>query len=400
MSAPGSAHDVIVVGLGGMGSSAAYHLARRGVSVLGLDQHAPAHDLGSSHGASRIYRQCYFEDPAYVPLLLRAHELWEQLNTDGAGLGTGTGFSGPAYVETGGIWAGRPDGATFGGSLLAAQQWDLPHEVLDPAEVAARFPTMRLGEDELALVERRAGYARPERTVAAHLALAAAAGADLRHGEKVLQWSETADGVRVVTERGTHTAGSLVIAPGAWAPDVLADLGVPMVVERQVMHWLRPSGPTGGEAPFTDHPVYISGDVAGQVYGFPAIDGPGGGVKISFFRAGRPTTADGVDREVLDGERAEIVTRAQRTFPALTGHQDAATCLYTTTPDEHFVIAPHPDHERVTVACGFSGHGFKFVPVVGEVLADLALDGATRHPIELFDPRRPALSTPALPEPS
>lgn len=400
MSGAGSTHDVIVLGLGGMGSSAAYHLARRGASVLGLDQHPPAHALGSSHGASRVYRQCYFEDPAYVPLLLRAHELWERLNTDAEALGSAAGWDGPAYVETGGVWAGPEHGATFGGSLLAAQRWRLPHEVLEPAEVAARYPTMRLGEGELALVERRAGYARPERTVAAHLALAAAAGAELHHGEKVLDWSQTADGVRVVTTAGVHTAGRLVVAPGAWAPDVLADLGVPMVVERQVMHWLTPSGSSGGEVPFTDHPVFISGDGADQVYGFPAIDGPGGGVKISYFRAGRPTTAEAVDREVTDAERAEIVARARRTFPALTAHHDAATCLYTTTPDEHFVIAPHPGHDRVVVACGFSGHGFKFVPVVGEILAELTLDGATDHPIDLFDPRRPALSgVPVLADP-
>ncbi len=382
--APG--HDVIVLGLGGMGSAAAYHLARRGVRVLGLDQHPPAHALGSSHGASRVYRQCYFEDPAYVPLLLRAHQLWEDLNARTAE------HEGPVYVETGGVWAGREDGTTFGGSLLAAQQWDLPHEVLDPAGVARRFPTMRLAEDEMALVEERAGYARPERTVSAHLRLAAAAGADLRHGEEVLDFSSGPGGVSVRTSRGVHTAGKLVVAPGAWAPQVLADLGLDLVVERQVMHWLRAEG---GERPFTGHPVYVCGDGPEQVYGFPAIDGAGGGVKISFFRAGQPTTAQGVDREVHDHERERIVSRASRTFPALTGHLDAATCLYTTTPDEHFVIAPHPGHDHVVVACGFSGHGFKFVPVVGEILADLAVDGVTAHPIELFDPRRPALVTPA-----
>ncbi len=382
------AHDVVVLGLGGMGSAAAYHLARRGVRVLGLDQHPPAHALGSSHGASRVYRQCYFEDPAYVPLLLRAHELWGRLNAESE---RNDGPAGRVYVETGGLWAGREDGATFGGSLLAARQWDLPHEVLDPRETARRFPTVRLAEDEMALVEQRAGYARPEKTVSAHLRLAAAAGADLRHGEKVLDWSSGRRGVRVETERGVHTAGKLVVAPGAWAPQVLADLGLDLVVERQVMHWLTPSG---GEGPFTDHPVFVSGDGAEQVYGFPAIDGPGGGVKISYFRAGQATTAETVDRSVHDHERERIVARAARTLPALTGHLDAATCLYTSTPDEHFVIAPHPGHDHVVVACGFSGHGFKFVPVVGEILADHATDGVTAHPLELFDPRRPALAAP------
>ena len=373
-------YDVIVLGTGGMGSAAAYHLARRGRRVLGLDRYGPAHALGSSHGGSRVYRQSYFEDPAYVPLLLRAWDLWHELGRD-------------CFVRTGGLYVGAPAGAAFGGSLRSAEEWGLPHEVLGPTEVARRFPTFALRPDELALYEERAGYARPEATVTAHLALAAAAGAELRFGEPALSWTAGAGGVTVRTGTGTYSAGALVLSPGAWAPE-LAGVPVPMVVERQVMHWVAPTGPID---PWLEHPVYICGDGREQVYGFPATDGPAGGVKVSFFRAGEPTTPATVDRTVRPAEAAELRARAREVFPGLDGPTvDAQVCLYTTTPDEHFVLGRHPGHDNVVVACGFSGHGFKFVPVVGEIVADLALDGTTRHPITLFDPLR-SRTTPHLP---
>jgi sarcosine oxidase len=367
--------DAIVVGTGGMGSAAVLELARRGRRVLGLDRYGPAHALGSSHGASRIYRQSYLEDPAYVPLLLRAWDRWHRLVADSGS---------EVFVKTGGLYVGRPDGPTFGGSLRSAHQWDLPHEVLDPAAVARRFPTFRLAGDELALFEERAGYARPEATVAAQLRLAAAAGAELRFGEPVGSW-EAGPPARVRTATGVHEADTVVLTPGAWAPE-LAGLDAPMVVERQVMHWVAPAG---GIGPYAANPVFICGDGPDQVYGFPAIDGPAGGVKVSFFRAGEPTTPQTVDRTVRPTEVAELRRRAAEVLPGLTGPAVAATvCLYTTTPDEHFVVGPHPAYENVVVACGFSGHGFKFVPVVGEILADLVIDGRTDHPIGLFDPRR------------
>ena len=372
------AYDVIVVGLGGMGSAAVRHLAARGSRVLGLERFTPAHDRGSSHGGSRIIRQSYFEDPAYVPLLLRAYELWAEAEKEsGADL----------LTLTGGLYLGPEGGTTFAGSLRAAQEWGLPHEVLDGEAIRARFPTLTPAAGEVAVYEERAGFVRPEASVATHLDLAARDGADLRFGQQVLGWSADG-GVRVRTADGEHTAGHLVVCPGAWAPSLLADLGVPLRVERQVMHWFTPAG---GVGPFVDHPVYIAEQAGGnQIYGFPAIDGPDGGAKVAFFRRGQDTDPDRLVRTVTETEIDEMQSRLRETLPALGAgtplHQVA--CMYTTTPDEHFVIARHPGDERVTVACGFSGHGFKFVPVVGEVLADLALDGTTRHPIALFDPRR------------
>jgi sarcosine oxidase len=373
-----SAYDVIVVGVGGMGSSAAYHLAKRGQRVLGLEKFTPAHDKGSSHGGSRIIRQSYFEDPAYVPLLLRAYELWEQLAADS---------DREVYRITGGLFSGPPDCLTVAGSLRAAREWELPHDVLDAAAVGARFPNFTLQQDNIAVYEAMAGFARPELTVQAHIDLALCEGATLNFGEAVLEWTETAGGVRVTTDRDSYTAGQLVICPGAWAPQLLAEFGIPITIERQVLYWLDP---IGGTAPFEQQPIFIDENAAGmQIYGFPAIDGPAGGVKVAFFRKGIVCTPETIDRVVHQAEIDELRHRVVELLPALDGPcVHSATCMYSNTPDEHFVIARHPDSANVTVACGFSGHGFKFVPVVGEILADLAMTGATSHPIDLFDPKR------------
>lgn len=378
MTEQNSAYDVIVVGLGGMGSAAAYHLAARGQRVLGLERFTPAHDKGSSHGGSRIIRQSYFEDPAYVPLLLRSYELWAKLAHDSGR---------DVYRVTGGLFLGPPDSLTVAGSLRASQQWGLEHEVFDAAETHSRFPNFTPNSGDIALYEAKAGFARPELTVQAHLALAENAGAILQFGEQVIDWAETAGGVTVRTTHGTYTAGHVVICPGAWAPQLLADLGVPITIERHVLYWLDP---VGGPASFADHPIFIDENASGmQIYGFPAIDGPAGGVKVAFFRKGIECTPETIDRTVHRHEVREMRERVAQLLPALDGPcLHSGTCMYSNTPDQHFVIARHPECARATVACGFSGHGFKFVPVVGEILADLAVDGATDHPISLFDPSR------------
>ncbi|MEV6429192.1 N-methyl-L-tryptophan oxidase [Nocardia sp. NPDC051463] len=371
-------YDVIVIGLGGMGSAAAYHLAARGQRVLGLEKFTPAHNKGSSHGGSRIIRQSYFEDPAYVPLLLRSYELWEQLAADSER---------EVFRLTGGLFLGPPDCLTVAGSLRASREWSLPHEVLDAAEIRRRYPNFTPDSGDIAVYEDKAGFARPELTVQAHIDLALRAGATLSFGEEVLGWAETGSGVTVTTARATYRAEQLVICPGAWAPELLAQFGIPITIERQVLYWLDP---IGGTAAFEDQPIYINENSSGQqIYGFPAIDGPAGGVKTAFFRKGIECTPETIDRVVHPHEIAEMRDRVAELIPALDGPcVHSATCMYSNTPDQHFVIARHPDTARVTVACGFSGHGFKFVPVVGEILADLAIDAKTAHPITLFDPQR------------
>ena len=385
-------YDVIVAGLGGMGSAAAYRLAQRGLRVLGLERYTPVHDQGSSHGGSRITRQAYFEDPAYVPLLLRAAELWPEVEA----------VSGRTIVHlTGGVMVGRADSRTVAGSLRSAQEWGLPHELLDATEIRRRFPTMTPAPDEVALYERGAGLVIPEESVAAHLALASESGAELHFREPVTGWQATGGGgVRVSTAAATYPAGQLVACPGAWAPGLLAGLGVPFGVERQVQYWFAPAaGPERFRA--ERHPIYIwEADGGRQFYGFPSFadpaGGPPGGVKVAFFRGGQPCTPATIERTVRPEEIGAMRAFVAPRMPDLPGtFLKAVTCMYTNTPDEHFVIARHPAHEQVIVACGFSGHGFKFVPVVGEILADLAANGGTSHPIALFDPRR--LTTCAAP---
>lgn len=380
-------YDVIVLGLGSMGGAAAHALAGRGVRVLGLETFQPGHDQGAAHGGSRIIRQSYFEHPAYVPLLRRAYEGWHALQEE----------SGRHIVTLcGGIYLGDERNQVFAGSRAAAQEHGLPHEVLTADEIRRRFPTMDPDDGALGLYEENAGYVRPEETTIANAELAAAKGAVLRFGEPVTWWgSVSGGGVEVVTTQGRYGADRLVITPGPWAPEVLADLGLPLSIQRMVFHWFTPDF---SAVPYEfwsqeRHPVYVEETYGNeQIYGFPMTDGPEGGFKLGFFRRGTPTTARTIDRRVYQEENAAMQVRARELFPHLSGPVvQAKTCLYSVTPDEHFVIGAHPSYPQVSLACGFSGHGFKFVPVVGEILADLATTGSTELPIGLFDPQRAAL---------
>jgi sarcosine oxidase len=374
-------YDVIVAGLGGMGSSAAYHLAGRGKHVLGLERHTPAHDRGSSHGQSRIIRLAYSEDPAYVPLVLRAYELWERLERE-----TGEDL----MTLTGGLMIGPPGTTFFEGSKASAEKYDLPYEVLDAAELKRRYPVFEPTPDTVALFEGKAGFLRPEASVKAHLARASSLGADLRFGEEILSWEPTQSGVLVETASGAYKAERLVVSAGAWAPKLLADLGLPLEVTRQLLFWFDPKG---GIEPFLPDrfPIFIwEPEDGNSFYAIPAHEGPTGGVKVAFFRAdGKPTDPETIDREVHDEEVEFIRSYLARYVPGLDGDfLYAKTCMYTNTPDEHFVISTHPQHSQVAIAAGFSGHGYKFCSVVGEILADLTTEGETPHPIDLFSPTR------------
>jgi sarcosine oxidase len=373
-------YDAIVAGLGGMGSAAAYHLAGRGKRVLGLERHTPAHDKGSSHGQSRIIRQAYFEDPAYVPLLLRAYELWERLENE---------TNERLMTLNGGLMIGPEDGTLVSGSVASAEAHGLPYEILPAPELKRRYPIFEPDPDVVALYEKRAGFVRPEAGVRAHLDRAASLGADLRFEEEVVSWETTTSGVRVETASGAFEAERLVVSAGAWAPKLLADLGLPLEVTRQILFWFRPVGGVGAYAP-ERVPIWIyEPDDGNMFYSFPAVDGEES-VKAAFFRAdGKPADPETIDREVHEEEVDFIRGYLARYVPSMNGDLvDAKTCMYTNTPDEHFVICAHPEHPQVAIAAGFSGHGYKFCSVVGEILADLATAGKTDHPIDLFSPRR------------
>lgn len=381
-------YDVIVVGLGGMGSAAARHLARRGRRVLGLDRFTPGHDRGSSHGGSRIIRLAYFEGPAYVPLLLAAYDRWRALERD-----AGTEL----LTRTGGLLLGPPGSELVARSRATAEQCDVAFEMLDAAEVRRRVPTLAPDDDTVALFDPAGGLVPAEATVSAGLRLATAAGADLRFGETVTGWDAdpAGEGVTVRTAAGEFVAAHMVVSAGAWSPALLAGMALPLTAERQVHTWFEPPG---GPAPFLPdrHPVWVwdrtgAGDpdtFRDFVYGFPATPGDEGRVKINVM-LDTVCDPDAVDRTVSDDELTCIAAVVGGCLAGEAGAvARAEVCMFENTPDNHFVVGPHPGHRQVTVAAGFSGHGFKFVPLIGEIVADLVCDGKTPHPIGLFDPAR------------
>jgi len=375
-------YDVIVVGLGGMGSAAACELAGRGKKVLGLERHARGHDRGSSHGGSRLIRQAYFEDPAYVPLVRRAYELWRRLERE-----TGRDL----MTLCGGLMLGRRGSEVLEGSLRSAREHNLPCELLEAGEVRRRFPALSPNPGTIALYERSAGFIDPGAAIDAQLDRAAGLGAGLRFEEPVVSWeaSDSGDRVRVETPTAAYEAERLVLAPGAWAPEVLAGMGLPLEPERRVICWFEPED---GPEPFLpgNFPVFIWEPEDGNTFTcFPLVEGERG-VKTVFFRAGGvPCDPNTLDKRVREDEIAFIRRYVEAYVPALSGRCLATdVCMYTNTPDEHFVIDLHPEYEQVSIASPCSGHGYKFATVVAEILADLATEGATRHPIGMFSAQR------------
>jgi len=375
-------HDIIIAGLGAMGSAAAFHLARRGVRVLGLDRFTPPHTLGSSHGQTRIIREAYFEHPVYVPMVQRAYELWRELEK----------ASGAALLrETGGLMLGLPDSTVVRGTLESVRQHGLRHEVLTAPEVRRRFPALRPTDGMIAVWEPRAGILAPEQCIAAHLRLARDHGAELHFDEPVLRWEADADSVRVFTAQGEHTARRLVLTAGAWIQSLLCDTLRVFQVERQTLFWFEPRGNPAEFAP-SRCPIHLwQFDGRRFFYGFPDL---GEGVKVAFHHDGVTTTPDTVHREVTEEEIDSMREVVQRFVPGANGPLRSSTvCLYTNTPDEHFWIDSLPGCPQVLVASPCSGHGFKFSAVIGEVLADLALNAPPKFDLSLFKQRfTPAFS--------
>lgn len=369
-------YDVIVAGLGAAGSASASHLAGLGQRVLGLDRFSPPHALGSSHGGTRIIREAYFEGSAYVPLVRRAYELWHELERE----------SGETLLaQTGGITIGRPGGALFQGALTSAMEHAIPHETLSSAELARRYPDLRPDDDMSGILETRAGVLFPEACIAALLGQARARGSVVQAGEPVLDWSATSSGVTVQTPRETYSAGTLVLAAGPWLPELLGEDGPSLWVERQVMHWFGSRERPGGVR--TRAPITLWEYEPDRVlYTIPDF---GSGTKAAFHHAGEPSQADDVRRSVDQAEIAAIEQIVGRHMPGLIPKvQRSATCMYTNTPDQHFLIDRHSEHPNVIIVSACSGHGFKFAPAVGEIVAGLVA-GSSDGPPALFARRAP-----------
>jgi sarcosine oxidase len=369
--------DVIVVGLGGMGSAALSHLAERGQRVLGVERFEPGHAHGSSHGLTRIIRLAYFEHPSYVPLLRRAFELWRDLER---------GLAEPLLHVTGGLDVGPAGGVVFEGSLRSCTEHGLPHEVLDAGALAKRFGAWHPAPDAMAVYQPDAGFLTPERCIAAHLARAERAGATIRTHEQVLGLDPAPGGVRVRTNHGEYEAAQVVLTAGPWMGDLAPALRARLVPERQVLGWFSIADrPAFAPDAF---PVFVLEAQEGVFYGFPEYQVPGFklGKYHHRFEAVHP---DEVSRDVSADDEAALRLATSRYFPSANGPLHAATtCLFTNTPDEHFVIDRSPEMPEVLLVSACSGHGFKFCSVIGEIAADLVTRGRTTHEIDLFSLRR------------
>ena len=368
--------DVIVVGLGAMGSATAYHLAARGARVLGLDRLVPPHTDGSSHGESRIIRELYYEHPLYVPLLQRAYDRWEALEQD-------AGMEGLLNV-TGGLMIGRPDSALIEGVRRSAAEHGLPAIDLSKAQMRARYPQFAVADDAVVVLDERAGFLDPERCVQAHLTLAARHGAQLRFNEPALSWRLAGDGVDVTTARGTYSAGRIVVAAGAWTGELLGVQAPPLTLERQVLLWFDPPGASMQWEP-AQCPIYMADFADGMfIYGFPRL---ARGLKAAVHYQGAAYDHPDALRRTIDAaDEARVRNAVARLFPwaATASVRESAVCAYTNTPDLHFVIDFLPGDDRVLVSSPCSGHGFKFASAIGEVQAQLLLDEAVPFDLTPF----------------
>ncbi|HEY5427143.1 MAG TPA: N-methyl-L-tryptophan oxidase [Candidatus Tumulicola sp.] len=366
-------YDAIVIGLGAMGTAALAHLARRGVRTIGVDRYARGHALGASAGGTRIVRKAYFEDPAYVPLLERAYALWRELEA-----ATDT-----TLLElTGMLMVGEPDREGIAGTLRSARKFELPLDVYDPADIRRQFPGTQPRSREIGLFEREAGIVFPELAVAAHLDVATANGADVRFDARIASWERREGGYRVKIDDGTAVEASrLVVTAGMWVSDLLGGLGLPLRVQRNVQIWFSPSTDRFDRGRF---PAFFvdRADLPAPLYGFPSIDGS---LKAALHAFGDTADPERLDRAVSDADVAYVRAALESWMPgAAAAYQRGKVCPYTLTPDGNFIVDRHPDDAGITLACGFSGHGFKFCPVIGEIVADLAIDGGTRFDIDFL----------------
>jgi sarcosine oxidase len=376
--------DVIVLGLGGMGCAAAAQLSRRGLRVLGLEQYALGHDRGASHGETRLIRKAYFESPRYVPMLERAYQMWDEL----------ADRSGAALLHRVGLALCAAEGAASGPSgpfdraLATAEQFGLSVEMLTAAQVRARWPPLQIPDGFRCLYEPGAGFLEVERCVLAHAELARDHGAELRSQEPVLEWSASPQGVEVVTAKGCYSAGALVVAAGPWSAPVLAQLALPLRVHRVMQLWFAAPEEMSVARGM---PCFAFDADDRFIYGFPRWGAWGS--KICEHAAGvevDPRRLDHVDRSLVDSDVVAVAQAIAAYLPQVDPRPlHSKACFYTMTPDQDFIIDTHPHHRNVHIAAGFSGHGFKFSAVVGEILADLVTRGSTDHPIDFLRLRWP-----------
>ena len=371
--------DVIVVGLGAHGSAAAWQLAKRGVSVIGFDAFTPPHTLGSSHGDTRVIRQIYAEHPDYVPIMLRGYEVWRELEANLAERGK------PEELLriVGGLTVGRPEGSGISGVKRSAEAHGMDLEILEPAEIRRRWPQFQPRDEMIGAFDSMSGVLFPEKCVAAHLSSAINDGAELHYNEPVRRWHPDGEGVRVFTDHGEYTADQIVFSAGAWNPGFLSKLRLPLRLERQVLFWFEPASSADLFDPENSPNHSWEYKPGSSLYCQPDF---GGGVKTAFHHDGEmfdePTE---LDRAVREEDERSLRHAISDIIPQLNGRVvKSAVCLYTDTPDRHFLLDWHPGHKNVIICSPCSGHGFKFAAVVGEIVADMATKGDSGYDMSLF----------------
>ncbi|HMQ02625.1 MAG TPA: N-methyl-L-tryptophan oxidase [Pyrinomonadaceae bacterium] len=377
--------DVIVVGLGAMGSAACYQLAKRGASVIGIDRYSPPHTLGSTHGETRITRQAIGEGEHFVPFALRSYEIWRELEAE-----TGNDL----LTITGGLIMSAESAHSLHGNadflqttIDAAEKFGIRHRVLDASAIASAFPQFEIAGDERAYFEDEAGFLRPEACVATQLRMAEKLGATLRLNETVTRLEHEGRGVRVVTDRGSYSASAAIVAAGPWVHEFVDDVPKSLFkIYRQVLYWFDVSEVYEQYA-IGNFPIFIwsFGRWADDYcYGFPAIDGSDGGLKIASENFTATTTPSDADRIVTEPETAAMYDSYVSGKLSGIGRNSvrSAVCLYTVTPNCNFII--DRVNENVILASPCSGHGFKHSAAIGETLAELALIGQSKIDISRF----------------
>lgn len=374
MDSEGPMYDVIVIGVGGMGSATLFHLAASGCKVLGLEQFGIPHALGSSHGSTRIIRLAYSEGSDYVPLVRAAYRFWRELED----------ITGQRILHvTGGLDIGAADSRVVRGSRESCVRNALEFEVLDGGEVNRRFPGYRLDAATQAIHQPDGGYLRSEAAIAAYVEAATKRGADVLPNTQVLGWESSPGSIKVRTASEAYAAKRLVITAGAWITRLSQRLGHWCSPERQVMLWTIPSDPAAFQP--SRFPVFTMETLEGLYYGFPDHDSEGFKIGKHHHRRERVDNPDELDRKIHEEDEAVIRNAVRRYFPRANGRtKRAVACMYTNTPDGHFILDHHPDEPRAFVAAGFSGHGFKFCSVVGKLMSQFCLNQQPTWEIDRF----------------
>jgi sarcosine oxidase len=365
--------DVVVVGLGAMGSATLYEIARRGLRGVGIDRFSPPHTQGSTHGRTRIIREAYFEHPLYVPLVRRAYELWDELERESGRT---------LFHRTGGLMIGPADGTLVAGAQRSAIEHDVPHEMLSASDVRRRWPAYHPPDGHAALFELRAGLLLPERCIETYLSLAQHRGATVRLDEVATGWRRDGAGFAVTTTSATYYANHVVVAAGPWLPDLVGDLGLPLTIERQMFHWFEPGSRHELHAAERCPLALWEFEPDRMVATFPDL---GDGVKVGVHHEGELTNPTSVRRKTTADEDRSIAELLSRLMPDAAGRQlEARVCLYTNTPDHDFLIDAHPVDPGVLLVSPCSGHGFKFASAIGEIAADLVARGTSAFDLSPF----------------